>query len=91
MTTMTIRCDERDKKAAQEVAEYYGFDLSSVTRAFWKQMARTHSIPLDLGGEEPNAESLESIREAQSIIRRGGTGHSFSSGREMLDAILKDE
>lgn len=91
MATMTIRCDEEDKRAAQEVAEYYGFDLSSVTRAFWKQMGRTHSIPLDLGREEPNAESLESIREAQDIIRQGGTGRSFSCGREMLDAILKDE
>ncbi len=57
MTTMTIRCDEADKKAAAEVAEYYGFDLSSVTRAIWKQMARTHKIPLDLGYEVPNAES----------------------------------
>ena len=49
MTTMTIRCEEKDKIAAQQVAEYYGFDLSSVTRAFWKQMGRTHRIPLDLG------------------------------------------
>lgn len=92
MATMTIRCDEEDKKAAQEVAEYYGFDLSSVTRAFWKQMGRTHSIPLDLGNDEqPNGESLEAIRETEDIIRRGGTGRSFSSAREMLDAILKDE
>ena len=56
MTTMTIRCEEKDKIAAQQVAEYYGFDLSSVTRAFWKQMGRTHRIPLDLGNEEPNNE-----------------------------------
>ena len=54
MATMTIRCDEADKKAAAEVAEYYGFDLSSVTRALWRQMARTHSIPLNLGRWEPN-------------------------------------
>lgn len=49
MATMTIRCDDADKKAAAAVAEFYGFDLSSVTRAFWKQMARTQRIPLDLG------------------------------------------
>lgn len=89
MATMTIRCSEEDKKAAQEVAERYGLDLTSVTRAFWKQMARTGGIPLDLRGEEPNEESLESIREAREIARLGGTGRSFSSGREMLDAIAK--
>lgn len=86
MATMTIRCNEEDKRAAAEVAEYYGFDLSSVTRAFWKQMARTYSIPLDLGGREPNAESLRSIREAEEIVAAGGTGESFDSARALLDA-----
>ena len=86
MATMTIRCSDADKKAAAEVAEYYGFDLSSVTRAFWKQMGRTHRIPLDLGNEQPNAESLRSILEADDIIRSGGTGESFDSGRALLDA-----
>ena len=87
MVTMTIRCDEADKKAAAAVAEYYGFDLSSVTRAFWKQIARTKRIPLDLGNDEPNAESLESIREADEIIAQGGTGKSYTSGRDLLTSI----
>ena len=87
MVTMTIRCDEADKKAAAAVAEYYGFDLSSVTRAFWKQIARTKRIPLNLGNDEPNDESLESIREADEIIARGGTGKSYASGRDLLASI----
>lgn len=86
MVTMTIRCDESDKKAAAEVAEFYGFDLSSVTRAFWKQMGRTHRIPLDLGNEIPNDESLRSILEADEILAAVGTGQSFDSGRALLDA-----
>lgn len=86
MATMTIRCDERDKQAAAKVAEFYGFDLSSVTRAFWKQMGRTGRIPLDLGNEEPNEESLKSILEADEIVAAGGTGVSFDSGRALLDA-----
>ncbi len=86
MATMTIRCDEADKKAAAQVAEYYGFDLSSVTRAFWKQMGRTHSIPLDLGNEEPNEESLRSIRETEAILTSGEPCTSYDSGRALLDA-----
>lgn len=86
MSTMTIRCDEADKRAAAEVAEYYGFDLSSVTRALWKQMARTKRIPLDFGNNEPNAESLRSIRESDEIMSAGGTGESYTSGRALLDA-----
>ena len=86
MATMTIRCDEKDKRDAARVAEYYGFDLSSVTRAFWKQMSRTGRIPLDLGNEEPNEESLKSILETDEILAAGGTGESFDSGRALLDA-----
>lgn len=88
-TTMTIRCDEADKKAAAAVAEFYGFDLSSVTRALWKQIARTRRIPLDLGAYEPNEASLLSIAETEEIMASGGTGESFSTGRELLDAALR--
>lgn len=86
MATMTIRCDEADKVAAAAVAEYYGFDLSSVTRALWKQMARTNRIPLDFQSYEPNVESLQAIRETKEIIAAGGTGESFYDGRSLLDA-----
>lgn len=86
MATMTIRCNDADKRAAVAVAEYYGFDLSSVTRAFWKQMGRTHRIPLDLGNEEPNEESLKSILEADDVLAARGTGDPYDSGRALLDA-----
>ena len=87
MATMTIRCVEKDKRDAARVAEYYGFDLSSVTRAFWKQIGRTGRIPLDLGNEEPNEESLEAIREADQMMR-DGSGESYATGRELIDAAL---
>lgn len=86
MATMTIRCSEADKRAVAKVAEFYGFDLSSVTRAFWKQMGRTGRIPLDLGNDEPNEASIASILEADEILANGGTGVSFDSGRVLLDA-----
>lgn len=88
MATMTIRCDEADKKAAQEVAEYYGFDLSSVTRAFWKQMGRTHSIPLDLGNGEPNSESVSALDEGDAFLASGKPGR-FDSADTLLKAALE--
>lgn len=87
MATMTIRCDEKDKREAARVAEYYGFDLSSITRAFWKQIGRTGRIPLDLGNEEPNEESLAAIREAEKMMQ-DGTGESYATARELIDAAL---
>ncbi|MDO4183551.1 MAG: type II toxin-antitoxin system RelB/DinJ family antitoxin [Coriobacteriia bacterium] len=86
MTTMTIRVDEDLKAGAAQVAEYYGFDLSTVTRAIWQQMVRTRSIPLDLNYPQPNAATLASIREGDEILASGGTGRSFQCGRDLLDA-----
>ena len=37
-STVTIRIDSAEKEQAAEIADYFGFDLSSVTRAFYKQM-----------------------------------------------------
>lgn len=43
--------------------------------------------PLDLGNEEPNEESLASIREAEEILEKGGTGQSFDSAHNLLNAV----
>ena len=85
MATMSIRVNEADKRAAAEVAEHYGFDLSSVTRAFWKQMVRERRIPLNLGNYEPNEESLESLQEAKEIFASGKT--RFKNSDELLASL----
>lgn len=58
----SIWVDERLKNEAAEVAEFYGLDLASVTRALWTRIARTRQISFDFPSEEPNDESLEAIR-----------------------------
>lgn len=90
MTSVTVRVDKKTKLDAARIVEDFGFDLSSVTRAFYRQIVRENRIPLTLSYPEPNDESLEAIRETEEIIKRGGTDRSFSSARELLDAALKD-
>lgn len=70
MHNMTIRIDEDLKNGASRVAEYYGFDLSSVTRAFYKQMVDTRSIPLTLnpsGRATPFSGEDETIDEIDAL------------------------
>lgn len=90
MTSVTVRVDKKTKLDAARIVEDFGFDLSSVTRAFYRQIVRENRIPLTLSYPEPNDESLEAIRETEEIIKRDGTDRSFSSARELLDAALKD-
>lgn len=86
-STLTIRVDDNLKRGASEVAEYYGLDLSSVTRAFYKQMINTKRIPLTFAPEEPNAESLDAIHEGDEFLSSGKRGR-FSSGADLIAAAL---
>lgn len=48
MASVTIRMDEQTKRAASDVVVELGFDMSSVTRAFYRQIARERRVPLSL-------------------------------------------
>ena len=89
MTSVTVRVDEQTKLDATRIVEDFGFDLSSVTRAFYRQIVRENRIPLSLSYPEPNAESLQSIKDAEAIMETGGRG--FKNAHEMLEAALSDE
>lgn len=45
MASVTIRVDDETKAEAIEIVEDFGFDLSSVTRAFYRQIVRERRIP----------------------------------------------
>lgn len=85
-TTYAIRVDENIKNGAAEVAEFYGLDLASATRALWAQMARTRRIPLEFSDEEPNEESLEAIRQTKEMIANG-TGGTYKTADELFKAL----
>ncbi|MCC2732470.1 type II toxin-antitoxin system RelB/DinJ family antitoxin, partial [Fusicatenibacter saccharivorans] len=46
MASVTVRVDADTKQKAANIAEDLGLDLSSVTRAFYKQIVREKRIPL---------------------------------------------
>lgn len=89
MASVTIRVDDETKVEATEIVEDFGFDLSSVTRAFYRQIVRERRIPLSLSYDVPNDETIAALREGAEILATGGTGQSFSSGRDLLDAAYK--
>lgn len=88
MTSVTVRVDDQTKLDVTRIVEDFGLDLSSVTRAFYRQIVRENRIPLNLSYPEPNEESLQSICEAEEILASGGRG--FKSAHAMLQAALAD-
>ena len=54
-----------------------------------RQIVRERRIPLSLSYDVPNDETIAALREGAEILATGGTGQSFSSGRDLLDAAYK--
>lgn len=82
---VTIEVDDETLEEASRIAEHFGLDLPSITRAFYKQIVREGRIPLNLSDSEPNDELLEAIREAEGLL--ADEGHGYKSAREMFDAM----
>lgn len=83
--SVTIRVDDATKHAASAIAEDFGFDLSSVTRAFYRQMVREQRIPLNFEYPVLNKGSLNSIRDADAIIVEDQPG--YASADDMFEAM----
>lgn len=85
MATITVRVDEETKDQATRIVEDFGLDLSSVTRAFYRQMVRENRIPLNLSYQEPNPQSVQALKEAAEIFASGKS--RFADADEVFDAL----
>lgn len=85
MASVTVRVDDKTKEAAAAIAEDFGFDLSSVTRAFYRQMVRENRLPLNLSYGEPNDESMQALRESDQMVDQGTP--RYGSVDEVFDAL----
>lgn len=83
--SVTIRLDPQTKSDASAIAEDFGFDLSSVTRAFYRQMIRERRIPLTLEYPRPSSESRQAMRETEELIASGHPG--YDSLDDMFSAM----
>ena len=62
-----------------------GLDLSSVTRAFYKQIVREKRIPLNLSYTTVPPETMEALDEAKNRLADGKP--RFNSADEMFDSL----
>ena len=89
--TMNIKIERVTKDSASEIAQAYGFDLSSVLWAVCAQIARTRILPvLTSYDEAPAKETAEAMAWGDAFLSEGRQTR-FSSADEMFAAIEKDE
>ena len=94
MANINIRIDEKLKKAASEVFDNVGLDMSSAVKLFLRQAVIAKKIPfrvLTVNGFTPEFEEelLKDIAEMDEEVRTG-KGKVYESVDEMMDDVLNE-
>ena len=84
--TTSIRMDADTKKAATELLNDLGLDLSSAVNIFLKQVVLQGGLPFQVKSPQYKPEVLEAMEEAKSISRNPDT-KSYGSFAEALEDI----
>ena len=86
-TVIQIRTDQELKDAAAKVAEELGFSLSSLIKAFLKNVTRTKSVTFSTG-EVPSTWLLGQMKQAKADLAKGDY-YKFDSEAESLKFLKK--
>lgn len=85
MSSVTVRVDSDTKSAAARIAEDFGLDLSSVTRAFYRQIVRERRIPLNLSYGSVSEETRGALAEAKNALASGKA--RFDTADDMFESL----
>lgn len=77
-----IRTNPKLKKQAQDVADELGFSLSSLIKAFLKNVTKTKSVTFTTE-EHPSPWLVKQIGEAQEDIKNNDY-HSFKNNKDAM-------
>lgn len=86
-TNVTIRMDTELKKQAEELFSELGLSMTAALTVFLKQAVYEQGIPFDVRREQPNAETLAAMRDADDILSGKIKVKSYKSARELFDEL----
>ena len=82
-----IKMDKNLKEEATELYADFGLDLSMAIELFLRQSVREQRIPFEIRRNQPNAETIQAIEDAQNGVNLSRAFHSV----EELMADLNSE
>ncbi len=90
MTNVNIRMDKELKKQFEAFCNDVGMSMTTAFTIFAKKAVREYRIPFEVGGERPNAETLEAIAEVQQMKVDPSLGKTYTDVDQMLEELLAD-
>ncbi|AFU72151.1 toxin-antitoxin system protein [Bifidobacterium asteroides PRL2011] len=86
MSQVTVRISDADKQQVDHIVKELGLDMTTVTRAFYKQIIREQRVPLDFSLGLP-AETEDALEESRLLAIRGNT-KGYTTGKDLVDGVL---
>lgn len=89
-TTLTLRVDSKLKEDAQKLFRSCGLTVNQAFNIFLTQSLRYGGIPFKIKAlPEPNAETLEAMKETEEILAGKKQTVRYATAEEMMQDVLK--
>ena len=86
-TNLTIRMNSKLKKEADELFSDLGLNLSTAFNMFVRQALRVQGLPFEVTRDQPNAETIAAMREAEQIASGKIPAKSFRTAQELFKDV----
>ena len=87
-TNINIRMDSDLKKQFEAFCSDMGMSMTTAFNIFAKKAVREYRIPFEIGGEAPNAETVEAINEVRRMKEDKTIGKTYTDVDEMMKDLL---
>lgn len=88
-TNVNIRMDKDLKKQFEAFCADMGMTMSTAFNVFAKKAVREYRIPFEIGAENPNAETIEAIKEVEKMKADPTLGKTYTDVDEMMKDLLQ--
>jgi DNA-damage-inducible protein J len=88
-TNVNIRMDQDLKKQFEAFCADMGMTMSTAFNVFAKKAVREYRIPFEIGAENPNAETIEAIKEVEKMKADPTLGKTYTDVDEMMKDLLQ--
>ncbi len=87
-TTITIRMNKELKDKAQEMFSSLGLSMSTAINVFIQQSINYGGIPFEIRTYEPNAETIEAIKEVEYMQQHPDEYKAYTNVDDMFKELL---
>ena len=85
---INIRMDADLKKQFEAFCADMGMTMTTAFNIFARKAVREYRIPFEIGGREPNSETIEALKEVKRMKEDPAIGRTYSDVDQMMEKLL---